>query len=158
MRAVGRTVAMAVTALFGVAVLVANVHEVIQADSRISGLRAHGRQVSGDATVDSSCSTGRTISCSTSGVRLGFRDAAGHDEDVPEQELAHALYVPAGPRGDDGRVRTTVVYDPTDPANAQAAGVLHWGVVDLIAHRWIPLALGVVLAGVGGAALVVDRI
>ncbi|MFE9455047.1 hypothetical protein [Streptomyces sp. NPDC006739] len=158
MWSVGRTVAMAVMTLLGVAVLVVNIHEVVQADSRISGLRAHGRQVAGGATVDYACSSGRGASCSASDVWLSFRDAGGHDEYVPEDELAQALYVPSGRAGDDGLVRTTVVYDPADPQDAQAAGALHWGVADFVAHRWFPFALGVVLAGVGAAALVIDRI
>ncbi|OIJ94783.1 hypothetical protein BIV23_35880 [Streptomyces monashensis] len=154
----GRTVALAAMALFGVALLVGTLREVAQADSRISALRDHGRRVPGGAVVSYACSTGRGASCSASSVMLSFRAGDGDDEYVREDELADSLYVPSGrPSEDDGLVRTTVVYDPADPANAQAAGALHRGVVDFVADRWFPIALGVVLTGVGAAALVIDR-
>lgn len=159
MRAVGRTVAMVVMTLVGVGILVADVREIAQTDSHISDLRAHGRRVPGNAALGYSCSSGRGGGCSVTGVQLIFRAADGDPEYVPEEELGESLYVPSGrPSGDEGLVPTTVVYDPADPQDAQAAGALHWGVVDLIAHRWLSLALGVVLTGVGAAALVIDRV
>jgi hypothetical protein len=146
-------------ALFGVALLVGTIREVVRADSRISALRAHGRQVLGVADVGYACSRGRGSSCSVSSVMLSFRAADGKDEDVPEEKLADSFYVPSGGRFEyDGLTSTAVVYDPADPENAQAAGALRWGVVDFIAHDWFRLAAGVVLAGVGTAGLVIDRI
>ncbi|WP_143076660.1 DUF3592 domain-containing protein [Streptomyces sp. MUSC 14] len=157
--AVGRTVAMAVMTLVGLGILVADVRDIAQADSHISDLRAHGRRVPGSAALGYSCSSGRGGGCSVSSVQLIFRAADGDDVYVPEDELAESLYVPSGrPSGAEDLVPTTVVYDPADPEDAQAAGALHWGVVDLIAHHWLSFALGVVLTGVGAAALVIDRV
>jgi hypothetical protein len=50
-------------------------------------------------------------------------------------------------------VHTTVVYDPADPDDAQAAGVLHWGALDLIEHRWLAFTIGLLVALVGPTAL-----
>ncbi|MGW7820404.1 hypothetical protein ACWGLF_20245 [Streptomyces puniciscabiei] len=150
----GRTVAALVMALLGVGILAANIVEVVQGDDRISELRAHGRRVPGDASVLTACSTGRTTSCSTSAVWLSFRDAKGLPQFTAESRLAHALYVPSGERDAEGHVHTTVVYDPADPDDAQAAGVLHWNAWDLIEHRWLPFTIGLVLALAGSVALV----
>lgn len=143
-------------ALIGAGILAANMVEVVQGGSRISELRSHGRQVPGDASVTHACSTGRGITCSTSSVWLTFRNTQGLEEYVAEPRLAHTLYVPSGPTGDDGHMRTTVVYDPSDPENAQAAGVLRWGPWDLIEHRWIVFTIGLVLAVAGSSALAAD--
>ncbi|WNM35606.1 hypothetical protein RKE30_37250 [Streptomyces sp. Li-HN-5-11] len=151
-----RTVAAVVTALLGAGIVVADVAEVVQGAGRISELRAHGRRVPGEAFVEQSCSTGRGGGCSASGVSLSFHDAHGLEQFTEEPRLAQALYVPSGPVEADGSVRTTVVYDPADPQDAQAAGVLHWGALDLLRHRMLPLTIGLVLAVVGPAALAVD--
>ncbi|MGW4569193.1 hypothetical protein ACWEN3_45025 [Streptomyces sp. NPDC004561] len=139
--------------LFGAAVLAVNIVEVVQGSDRLSGLRAHGRRVPGVASVLSSCSTGRTTSCATTAVWLGFKDAAGLPEFASEARLAHSLYVPSGPRNSEGQVRTPVVYDPADPDDAQAAGALRWNAWTLIEHRWLPFAIGLMLSGAGAAAL-----
>ncbi|TQK79187.1 hypothetical protein FB563_8410 [Streptomyces puniciscabiei] len=141
-------------ALLGVGILAANIVEVVQGDDRISELRAHGRRVPGDASVLTVCSTGRTSSCSTSAVWLSFPDAKGLPRFTAETRLAHALYVPSGERDAEGHVHTTVVYDPADPDDAQAAGVLHWNAWDLIEHRWLPFTIGAGLAVAGSVALV----
>ncbi|MFB7509878.1 DUF3592 domain-containing protein [Streptomyces broussonetiae] len=153
-----RTVAAVVMAVIGAGILAVSLTEVVQGDSRISALRAHGRRVPGDASIARACSTGRGTTCSTTNVWLTFRDAQGLDEYVAEPRLAHTLYVPSGPAGDDGRVHTTVVYDPADPDDAQAAGALRWGPWDLIEHRWLTFTVGLGLAVAGSGALVADRI
>ncbi|MEU6775083.1 DUF3592 domain-containing protein [Streptomyces sp. NPDC046759] len=153
-----RTVAALVMALLGVGILAANVVEVVQGDDRISELRTHGRQVPGDAYVLHACSTGRGAGCSTSAVWLSFHDAEGLPEFADEPRLAHTLYVPSGPRDDEGHIHTTVVYDPADPEDAQAAGVLHWNAWNLIQHRWFAFTIGAVLAVAGSAALATDRL
>ncbi|MEV5878322.1 DUF3592 domain-containing protein [Streptomyces sp. NPDC052101] len=153
-----RPAAALVMALLGVGILAANIVEVVEGADRISELRAHGHRVPGDASVLRTCSTGRGTACSTSGVWLSFRDAEGLPEFTAESRLAHTLYVPSGPRDDEGRVRTTVVYDPADPNDAQAAGVLRWSAVDLIEHRWLPFTIGLVLAVAGSAALATERL
>lgn len=61
--------------------------------------------------------------------------------------------MPSGPTDADGLVHTTVVYDPADPEDAQAAGVLRWGALDLLRHRMPPLTIGLVLTVAGPAAL-----
>jgi hypothetical protein len=152
-----RTVAALVMALLGASILCANIVEVVQGADRISELRAHGRRVPGDAAVLDRCSSGRGTECSTSGVWLSFRDAKGLPRFTAESRLAQSLYVPSGPRDDEGHVRTTVVYDPADPDDAQAAGVLRWNAWNLIEHRWLAFTIGLVLAVAGSAALAIDR-
>ncbi|AOR36607.1 hypothetical protein BFF78_41075 [Streptomyces fodineus] len=151
-------VAALVIALLGVSILTVNIIEVVQGDDRIAELRAHGRRVPGDASVLEACSTGRGAECSPSAVWLSFHDAKGLPEFADEARLAHSLYVPSGPRDGEGHVRTTVVYDPSDPEDAQAAGVLRWNAWDLIEHRWLAFTIGLVLAGAGSAALAIDRL
>ncbi len=145
-------------ALVGVGVLAATIVEVVQGDSQISELRAHGSRAPGHASIDWACSSGRGGGCSPSKVWLSFHDAKGLPQFTAEPSLAHTLYVPSGRPDDDGYVHTTVVYDPADPEDAQAAGVLKWGALDLIEHRWLALTIGLVLAVAGPAALVTDRI
>ncbi|MGW1164292.1 hypothetical protein [Streptomyces sp. NPDC002550] len=152
------TVAALVMAVLGVGILAANIVEVVQGDDRISDLRAHGRRVPGDASVLGTCSTGRGAECSTSAVWLSFHDAKGLPQFTSEARLAHTLYVPSGPRDDEGHVHTTVVYDPADPEDAQAVGVLRWNAWNLIEHRWLAFTIGLVLAAAGAAALVGDRL
>lgn len=145
-------------ALLGAGVLAANIVEVVQGDHRISALRAHGRQVPGDALVLHTCSSGRGAGCSASAVWLGFRDAKGLTRFAAESRLARTLYVPNGPRDAEGRIRTTVVYDPAHPDDAQAAGILRWNAWDLIEQRWLALTIGAALAVAGSAALVTERL
>ncbi|MCW7940622.1 hypothetical protein AAW14_00780 [Streptomyces hygroscopicus] len=150
--------AAAVMALVGAGVLAADIVEVLQGDGRISELRAHGRQVPGDASIEWACSAGRGSSCSPSKVWLSFHDATGLPQFTAEPSLAQTLYVPSGAADDDGYVHTTVVYDPAHPEEALPAGVLHWGAWDLIERRWFAFTVGLVLAVAGAAALVSDRI
>jgi hypothetical protein len=151
------TVSAVVMALLGVSILVANTVEVVQGDRRISELRAHGRLVPGVASIAWACSSGRGGGCSPGTVELDFHDAHGIPQLTWEATLAHTLYVPSGPADDDGGVRTTVVYDPANPDDAQAAGVLHWGALDLVEHRWLPFTIGLVLGVAGPAALLSNR-
>ncbi|MDF3300512.1 DUF3592 domain-containing protein [Streptomyces tropicalis] len=153
----GRVLAAAVTALIGAVVLTANVVHVVRAEGRISALRAHGRRVPGDAEIVRHCSGGRFTECSTTSVWLDFRDGRGIPVTAVEPRLATSLYVPAGPADADGRVRTTVVYDPAAPEEAQAAGALDWGPLDLAGHRWFAFAVGLVLAGAGAVALLSEN-
>ncbi|MEU2926011.1 DUF3592 domain-containing protein [Streptomyces sp. NPDC007251] len=153
-----RPVVALVMALFGVGILAANIVEVVQGDHRISALRAHGRQVPGDALVLHTCSSGRGAGCSTSAVWLSFHDAKGLSRFAAEPRLAHTLYVPNGPRDAEGHIRTTVVYDPAHPDDAQAAGVLRWNAWDLIEQRWLALTIGAVLTVAGSAALATERL
>ncbi|MEU7303917.1 DUF3592 domain-containing protein [Streptomyces sp. NPDC007206] len=153
-----RPVVALVMALFGVGILAANSVEVVQGDHRISALRAHGRQVPGDALVLHTCSSGRGAGCSTSAVWLSFHDAKGLSRFAAEPRLAHTLYVPNGPRDAEGHIRTTVVYDPAHPDDAQAAGVLRWNAWDLIEQRWLALTIGALLTVAGSAALATERL
>ncbi|MEU9440773.1 DUF3592 domain-containing protein [Streptomyces sp. NPDC048304] len=153
-----RPVVALVMALLGVGVLAANSVEVVQGDHRISALRAHGRQVPGDALVLHTCSSGRGAGCSTSAVWLSFHDAKGLSRFAAEPRLAHTLYVPNGPRDAEGHIRTTVVYDPAHPDDAQAAGVLRWNAWNLIEQRWLALTIGAVLTVAGSAALATERL
>jgi hypothetical protein len=155
-------VASVVMVLFGASLLVVNTVEVVQGAGRISALRAHGRRVPGEAEIVTACSTSSksgASTCSTSTVWLSFRDAHGLDQYVAEPRLAHSLYVPGGSADSGGTVHTTVVYDPADPdENAQAVGALRWNAWDLVAHRWLPFTLGLVLTAAGAGALVTDLV
>jgi hypothetical protein len=145
-------------ALLGAGILAANIVGVVQGDHRISALRAHGRQVPGDALVLHTCSSGRGAGCSTSAVWLSFHDAKGLSRFAAEPRLAHTLYVPNGPRDAEGHIRTTVVYDPAHPDDAQAAGVLRWNAWNLVEQRWLALTIGAVLTVAGSAALAAERL
>jgi hypothetical protein len=144
-------VAAALTvALIGGLLLTGHILRLQHGDAELTALRDHGRHTSADATLAIACSTGgRGTSCATSSVWLDFTDTAGRPVAEPEEAIDGSLYVPHGPRDAEGRVATTVVYNPAHPERAQAAGALNQGVLDLATHHWVALTLALVLLGAG---------
>ncbi|WP_369248046.1 DUF3592 domain-containing protein [Streptomyces sp. R41] len=143
--------AAAVTvALIGGLLLAGQILQLQHGDAELAALRDHGRHTSAHATLATACSFGgRGTSCDTSSVWLDFTDTAGQPVTEPEEAIDGSLYVPHGPRDPEGRVATTVVYDPAHPDQAQAQGALDQGFLDLATHHWAALTLALVLLGAG---------
>ncbi|WP_330306117.1 MULTISPECIES: DUF3592 domain-containing protein [unclassified Streptomyces] len=144
------TAAAVTVALFGVLILTIQIRQLHGSYQELANLREHGRHTTAHATVSTTCSSGvRDTTCDTSSVWLDFNDTSGDPVDEPEETIDGSLYVPDGHRDAEGRVATTVVYDPAHPDLAQAEGALDQGVLDLATHHWIALTIGLVALGAG---------
>ncbi|WP_055413909.1 MULTISPECIES: hypothetical protein [Streptomyces] len=149
------TTAAAVTvALIGALLLAGQVKHVWDGHAELAALRAHGLHSRAQASLTTSCTQGRGISCQTSSVWLDFIDADGDSVSVPEEAIDGSLYVPHGHRDAEDRVATTVVYDRANPYEAQPAGALDQSVLDLAAHRWIAWTIALALLGGGTAGAI----
>lgn len=149
------TTAVAVTvALIGALLLAGQVKHVWDGHTELAALRAHGLHARAQASLTTSCTQGRGISCHTSSVWLDFHDADGDSVSVPEETIDGSLYVPHGHRDAEDRVATTVVYDRANPYEAQPAGALDQSVLDLAAHHWIAWTIALALLGGGTAAAI----
>ncbi|KOV56870.1 DUF3592 domain-containing protein [Streptomyces sp. MMG1121] len=149
------TAAAVAVALVGVLVLTIQVRRLQEGRDELSALRAHGRHAPAHATLSTSCSSGgRGTTCVTSSVWFDFTDATGESTGGEEEPIDGSLYVPHGHRDAEGRVTTTVVYDPAQPDQMEAEGALDQGVLDLATHHWMELTIGLVLLGGGLSATV----
>lgn len=148
------TAAAATVALIGALLLSGQIKHIWDGHSELAALRAHGLHARAEASLSTTCSRGRGISCETSSVWLDFNDADGDPVSVPETAIDGSLYVPHGRRDAEDRVATTVVYNRTDPYQAQPAGALDQSVLDLAAHRWLALTIALALLGAGIAGTV----
>ncbi|MFF1769685.1 hypothetical protein [Streptomyces sp. NPDC058249] len=137
--------------LIGCLLLAGQIHQLQHGDAELAALRGHGRHTSAHATVQTLCSSGArgSTACGTSSVWLDFKDASGDPVSEPEDAIDGSLYVPHGTRDAEGRVATTVVYDPSSPDLAQPAGALDQGVLDLATHHWLALTFALALLGGG---------
>ncbi|MGY0057547.1 hypothetical protein ACWY4P_13430 [Streptomyces sp. LZ34] len=143
------TAAAVAVALIGALLLAGQVKQVWNGHAELAALRAHGLHARAQASLTTTCSQGRGISCTTSSVWLDFIDADGDPVTVPEKAIDGSLYVPHGHRDTEDRVATTVVYDRADPYEAQPAGALDQSVLDLAARHWIALTIALALLGAG---------
>ncbi|MFF4347462.1 DUF3592 domain-containing protein [Streptomyces sp. NPDC001530] len=143
--------ATAVTvALIGGLLLAGQMRQLHHGEAELAALRHHGRHASAHATLDTAFSSGgRGTSCETSSVWLDFTDATGDPVSEPEETIGGSLYVPHGSPDREGRVATTVVYDPAHPDRAQAVGALEQSVLDLARHHWLALTVALALLGAG---------
>lgn len=123
--------------------------------AHLADLRAHGAHAAGEARVMTHCGGGRgSYSCGTDAVWLDFTDERGRLRLVREKPVASSLYVPHGKPGADLSIATTVVYDASDPSDAQPASALDQSVLDLARHRMTALVVALLMAVLGvGAAL-----
>lgn len=136
-------------ALIGALLLAGQIKHVWDGHAELAALRAHGLHARAEASLSTTCSQGRGISCETSSVWLDFTDADGDSISAPETAIDGSLYVPHGDRDAEDRVATTVVYDRVNPYEAQPAGALDQGVLDLAVHHWIAWTLALALLGGG---------
>lgn len=143
------TAAAVTVALVGALLLASQVEHIRDGRGELAALRAHGLHARAQATLSTTCSTGRGTTCETSSVWLDFTDAAGDPVSVPETPVDGSLYVPRGHRDAEGHVATTVVYDRADPYDAQPAGALAQDPLDLASHHWLALTLALALLGGG---------
>jgi hypothetical protein len=154
-------VAAVTAALIGALLLAAQVRGLRDGHQELATPREHGVRAPAHAILSTGCSGGRGVSCEAASVRLDFTDETGEPETVAEEPIDGSLHVPRGHRNaeDPGPVRqvsaeqapvaTTVVHAPARPHQAQAAGALRQGVLDLAKRRRLSLTLALVLLGGG---------